>query len=372
MTLLSPSRIYAILRKELRQILRDRATLAMIIAMPVMLMLLFGYAINSNPRHLSTAIVMGDSGPHTRALLAAALNTGYLRIRYQGADGTHAANLMRGGHIQYILHLPPDLEYRLTRGPHPVILLTSDGTDPAAGSPVAAALQQAFNDALHRDHPPAETLPGVEIRSHLRYNPELITRYQIVPGLIGIILTITSIMLTGMSMTRERERGTMENLLSTPLRPLEVMLGKILPYFIIGYGQTALIITIALTLFGLPLTAKLPAMLVASGLFMLANLGVGFTFSTIAVNQLQVMQLTYFFFLPSILLSGFMFPYAGLPIWAQYISETLPITHFLRIIRGLWLKNADLSDFAYDLGAIAVFLLASTALALWRYKRTLD
>lgn len=367
------TRINAILRKELRQILRDRATLAMIIAMPVMLMILFGYAINTNPRHLPAAIITGDSGPNTRALLAAAHNTAYLDIRYLGADSAHAATLMQNGQIQFILHLPPDLEQRLARGHTPQLLLESDGTDPASSSPLASVLQQAFADTLAREHPPgAATQAPLQIRAHLRYNPELITRYQIVPGLIGIILTITTIMLTGMSMTREHERGTMENLLATPLRPIEVMSGKILPYLLIGYAQTAVILAIALFLFQLPMTAQLPAILLACGLFMLANLGVGFTFSTLARNQMQVMQMTYFFFLPSILLSGFMFPYAGLPVWAQRISETLPITHFLRIMRGLWLKNTALADFGYDLGAIALFLLASTAVALWRYRRTLD
>lgn len=366
-------RIHAVVIKEFRQILRDKGTLALIIMMPLMLMLLFGYAINNNPRNLPTALVVNSQGELSRSLIKAMENTGYFRIKSVTRDLELASELMKRGNVQFVIYFPHDLERDLARGFAPKILIDIDATDPASSAQVSSALIAAFNEAISRDKfNPEHQNSEFELVVHTKYNPELLTRYQIIPGLIGILLTLTTILLAGISMTKEYERGTMENLLATPLYPTEVMLGKILPYLFISYLQICVLLFIARYLFELPVITNWGSLIACCTLLMLANLGVGFTFSTLAKNQLQVMQMTYFFFLPSLLLSGFMFPFYGMPRWAQILGEFFPLTHFLRMIRGIWLKNALITDYAYDVIAIFVFLCASTTLSLYRYKRTLD
>ncbi|MFC2586966.1 MAG: ABC transporter permease [Campylobacter sp.] len=374
MKLVSLGRIRAMIAKEFRQILRDRATLAIIAAMPLVLMLLFGYAINSNPRKLPTALVTHDSGEMTRSFLSAMQNTDFFKIVLITQNAEEASALMRSGVAQFIVEFPPGFERDLLKGESPKILLSIDATDPSSSVSASGALETAFKQAYARDGRGA----GLKIKSdftlvtHSRYNPQLATNYQIVPGLMGLLLTLMTILLTSIAMTRERERGTMENLLASPVAPFEVMIGKIAPYLIVAYLQAAMILAMARGLFDLPPVPRPGELFIAATLLMVANLGIGFTISTVARNQLQAMQITYLFFLPSLLLSGFMFPFYGMPAWAQILGEVFPLTHFLRIVRGLWLKEASLADFGLDIAAMGGFLIVSAAIAMWRYKRTLD
>jgi ABC-2 type transport system permease protein len=370
-------RTLAVFIKEFQQMLRDRLTFAMAIGVPIMQLVLFGYAINTDPKGLPTAIVSADSGPLARALSSALQNTGYFKITHQSASESEGESLIESGDVQFMVVIPPDFSRRVVRGEKPAILVAVDATDPSASGNAIAALSQVATQALQHDLVgPLRALnagePPYEIRIHRRYNPEGLSRYNIVPGLIGTILTMTMVMLTGLAMTRERERGTMENLLATPVRPFEVMLGKILPYIVIGYIQLGVILGAAWLLFEVPMMGSLTLLMAMIGVFMLANLAVGFTFSTLARNQLQAMQMTFFFFLPSILLSGFMFPFRGMPQWAQWLGEALPLTHFLRIVRGVLLKGNGLEQMTQDLWPMLIFLTAAGALALARYRRTLD
>jgi ABC-2 type transport system permease protein len=367
----------AIIIKEFQQMLRERLTFAMAIGVPVMQLILFGYAINNDPKGLPTALVAYDQGPLSRSLVAAVQNTGYFHIVAQPDTEAQAERQLELGEVQFVLAIPPDFSKRVLRGEKPAVLVAVDATDPASASNAIAALSQVASGALAHDlKGPLAGLQGreppFELRIHRRYNPEGLTRYNIVPGLIGTILTMTMVMLTSLAMTRERERGTMENLLATPVRPLEVMVGKILPYVIIGYVQLLVIISAAVFLFKVPVVGSLVLLMLVIGLFMLANLGVGFTFSTLATNQLQAMQMTFFFFLPSMLLSGFMFPFRGMPPWAQWLGEGLPLTHFLRAVRAIMLKGAGLSEIAANLWPMALFLLVMGTIALKRYRQTLD
>jgi ABC-2 type transport system permease protein len=371
------ARTVAIFVKEFQQMLRDRLTFAMAIGVPILQLVLFGYAINTDPKGLPTAIVSYDSGPLARSLVAALQNTGYFRITRQSASEGEAEALLETGDVQFMVAIPPDFSRRVVRGERPALLVAVDATDPSASGNALAALGQVAQQALRADlvGPLATLQPGeapYEVRIHRRYNPEGLSRYNIVPGLIGTILTMTMVMLTGLAMTRERERGTMENLLATPVRPVEVMLGKILPYIVIGYIQLGVILTAALALFDVPMAGSFTLLMAMIGVFMLANLAVGFTFSTLAQNQLQAMQMTFFFFLPSMLLSGFMFPFRGMPGWAQVIGEALPLTHFLRIVRGIMLKGNAGMQVLPELWPMLVFLALAGALALARYRQTLD
>ena len=357
--------------------LRDRMTFAMAIGVPVLQLVLFGYAINTDPKGLPTAIVSADTGPLARSLSAALQNTGYFHITHLPDSETQAEALVETGEVQFVVIIPTDFSRRVIRGEKPAVLVAVDATDPSASGNAIAALAQVANSALARDLAgPLRSLQGgaapYELRVHRRYNPEGLSRYNIVPGLIGTILTMTMVMLTGLAMTRERERGTMENLLATPVRPFEVMAGKILPYVVIGYIQLSVILAAAWGLFEVPMVGSLLLLMAMIGLFMLANLAIGFTFSTLARNQLQAMQMTFFFFLPSMLLSGFMFPFRGMPLWAQRLGEVLPLTHFLRIVRGIMLKGNDLIQVLPELWPMLAFLLFAGAVALARYRRTLD
>ena len=370
-------RVLAIFIKELQQMLRDRLTFAMAIGVPILQLVLFGYAINTDPKGLPTALVSADAGPLARSLSAALQNTGYFRITHSGTSEREAEALIESGDVQFMVVIPDDFTQRVLRGERPAVLVAVDATDPSASGNAIAALTSVAGQALEHDlkgalAPLHAGAAPFEVRVHRRYNPEGLSRYNIVPGLIGTILTMTMVMLTGLAMTRERERGTMENLLATPVRPFEVMAGKILPYVVIGYVQLGVILTAAALLFEVPLVGSLVLLLAMIGIFMLANLAVGFTFSTLAKNQLQAMQMTFFFFLPSMLLSGFMFPFRGMPVWAQYVGEVLPLTHFLRIVRGIMLKGHGVIAVLPELWPLLAFLFVAGVLALKRYRQTLD
>jgi len=340
-------------------------------------MILFGFAINADPRQLPTVVLSADRGSFARTLVAALQNSDYFRIERSVAGEAEADRLIETGEVQFVLSIPEQFSRRLLRGERPALLLTADATDPAATSSAVAAFRQLAETALDRDLDGAlgglrRGPPPLEVIVHPRYNPEGITRYNIVPGLMGVVLTMTLVIITALAVTRERERGTLENLLSTPLRPLEVMVGKIVPYILVGYLQMGFILAAAHLLFQVPLVGSLTLLLSVSFLFIAANLGVGLTFSTLARNQLQAMQMAFFFFLPSILLSGFMFPFRGMPVWAQRIGEALPLTHYLRIVRGIVLKGNGLAEIAPHLWPIALFLVVSLGIGLKRFRRTLD
>jgi len=370
-------RFLAVLTKEFVQMRRDRLTFAMMIGVPIMQLVLFAYAINMDPKALPTAVVSADASPFTRSLVRALENTGYYKVVALPQTVDEADELLARGEVQFVLQIPEDFSRKLQRGERAVVLVEADATDPAATGNAIGALQQVNFTALNHDlnGPLAKLKPGeapFEIRVHRRYNPEGITQYNIVPGLMGVVLTMTLVMMTSIAMTRERERGTMENLLATPVRPLEVMLGKIVPYIFVGYVQVVVILAAAKFLFAVPMVGSLLLLSTVLVLFIAANLAIGFTFSTLAKSQMQAMQMTMFFFLPSILLSGFMFPFRGMPGWAQVIGEVFPITHFLRIVRGIMLKGADAAAIAQHVWPLALILLVVSAAALKRYQRTLD
>jgi ABC-2 type transport system permease protein len=370
-------RFLAVLMKEFVQMRRDRLTFAMMIGVPVMQLVLFGYAINMDPKGLPAAVVTADASAYSRSLVRALENTRYFRVVATPATVAEADRLLALGEVQFVLHVPEDFSRRLQRGDRPTILVEADATDPAATGNAIAALQQVSLSGLDHDLTGplaklrAQPAP-FELRVHRRYNPEGITQYNIVPGLMGVVLTMTLVMMTSIAMTRERERGTMENLLATPVKPLEVMLGKIVPYILVGYVQVIVILLAAAFLFRVPLVGSLALLSVLLVLFIATNLAIGFTFSTVAKSQMQAMQMTMFFFLPSMLLSGFMFPFRGMPGWAQVLGEAFPLTHFLRIVRSILLKGGGLADVAPHVWPLAVILLLVSAAALKRYQRTLD
>jgi ABC-2 type transport system permease protein len=370
-------RFAAIVAKEFIQMRRDRLTFGMMIGIPMMQLILFGFAINSDPKHLPTAVLSADQSIFARTLVSALKHSDYFDVRYELRSEAELDRLLEQGRVQFALHIPSDFSRRLLRGERPTLLLAADATDPAASGSAIAALNSLVDSALDRDlkgpryHLRARPGP-FELVTHRRYNPEIVTQYNIVPGLMGVVLTMTMVVITALAITRERERGTMENLLSTPARPGEVMIGKIIPYIMVGYVQAILVLLAAYFLFRVPFAGSVTLLMIVMFLFIAANLAVGITFSTLARNQLQAMQMSFFFFLPSILLSGFMFPFRGMPPWAQYLGEILPLTHFLRIVRGILLKGNHLSDIAPELAPIALFLFAILAIGIRRYRKTLD
>ncbi len=374
---MSWARFLAILIKEIRQVRRDRLTFGMMVGVPIIQLMLFGFAINSDPKHLAAALVSADQSEFSRSFVAGLENSQYFRITHRLQSEAQADQLLAEGQVQFVLVVPPDFSRKLVRGERPVMLLAADATDPSATGNAIAAINGIGQRSIGRElYGPLAALrpaePPFEVRVQRRYNPEGLTRYNVVPGLIGVILTMTMVMMTSLAMTRERERGTMENLLATPARPLEVMLGKIVPYILIGYVQVSVILLAARLLFNVPMIGSLWLLSLVLVLFIAANLAVGFTFSTIARNQLQAMQLTFFFFLPSMLLSGFMFPFRGMPGWAQALGEVLPLTHFLRIVRGIMLKGNGWAEVSPHLWPIALFMLVAGAVALKRYRQTVD
>ena len=369
------SRFLAVFIKEFVQMRRDRITFAMMVGVPLMQLILFGYAINSDPKALPTAVVMGENTTFARSIVTALQNSAYFKMDGPPVSEAEADKLLRLGEVQFVVTIPVDFTRDVLRGRRPTLLVEADATDPAATSNAIAALISLNQTAL--DHDLTGPLSDVknapapfDLQIHRRYNEEGITQFNIVPGLMGVVLTMTMVMMTGLAMTREQERGTMENLLAMPIRPLEVMLGKIAPYIFVGYVQVAIIILAAHLLFQVPVLGSLPLLMGAAIFFIAANLAVGFTFSTLAKSQMQAMQLSFFYFLPSLLLSGFMFPFRGMPIWAQWIGEVLPLTHFLRIIRGIMLKGNVPAEVWPNLWPIAAFMLVAMGLALLRYRRT--
>jgi ABC-2 type transport system permease protein len=366
-------RSYAMVIKEFIQLKRDRVSFAMIVMIPVMQLMLFGYAINTTPRNLPTAVLLQEDSDLGRSILKALENTSYFRFTREVRDVAEFDNLLKSGKVLFGVEIPRGFERAVRRGDRPALLVAADATDPvAAGSALGAlgiVVQTALEHDLHTGDPPS---PPFEIRTHARYNPAGSSRLNIVPGLVGTILTMTMLIFTALSVTREIERGTMENLLSMPIRPVEVMFGKIIPYVLVGFIQATLIISIGVVLFGVPVQGSLITLALLSTLFITTNLSIGYTFSTIVQNQLQAMQLSMMFFLPSILLSGFMFPFAGMPVWAQYIGEGLPLTHYVRIVRAIMLKGATLPNVQYDALALLVLMLLAMTIAVTRFRRTLD
>ncbi len=373
---LSWRRVWSVLRKEFVQLKRDRLTLAMLIGIPLIQLILFGYAINGDPKHLPTVIAATDNSPLSRSVIRAIENTGYFDIQAVVSEA-EAERQISEGLVQFAIVLPSDFSRKLLRGEHPVIAVYGDASDPSTSGGAISALNQLPAQALQTElrGPLAHlrsTQPPFELRVHRRYNPEGITAYNVVPGLMGIILVMTLVMMTAMAMTRERERGTLENLLATPVKPVEVMMGKILPYVVIGYVQVSMIYIASRLLFDVPMFGSYLLMAGAVLIFIIATLGVGFLFSTIARTQLQAMQMAIFFFLPNIMLSGFMFPFRGMPRWAQWLGECLPVTHFLRVVRGVMLKGSTLADVGHELWPMALFIVLVGGLAMWRYRQTLD
>jgi len=370
-------RFKGIVLKEFIQMRRDRLTFAMMLGIPLLQLILFGYAINVNPRHLPVDILMGDNGPQGRSILYAFKNTDYFDFGRLLKDDADGRDVLARGEAQFVISIPPNFSRDLVRGDRPVILVEADATDPSATGYALSSLSALLTSALQNDlKGPLAYLNGAtgpfDLQVHALYNPEINTQYNIVPGLMGVILTMTMIMITGLAITRERERGTMENLLSMPTRPLEVLVGKIVPYILVGYVQLGLILVMAYFLFGVPILGSVMLLLAVAFLFIAANLAMGIMFSTIAQNQLQAMQMAFFVFLPSILLSGYLFPFRGMPLWAQAVGEVLPLTHFMRIARGILLKGNGLWDILPEVWPIALFAAVALTIGVKRYRQTLD
>jgi ABC-2 type transport system permease protein len=373
----STARLGAMLMKEFTQMRRDRLTFGMMLGIPLMQLIFFGFAINSDPKHLPTAVLLADYGPHGRTVLNVIRNSGYFDLVRLVKTEAEAEAVLARGEVQFVVNIPVNFSRDLLRGERPALLVEADATDPSATGNALSSLRVLANGALRQDLKGALAfLAGndgpMDLRLHARYNPEAVTQFNIVPGLMGVVLTMTMIMITGLAITRERERGTMENLLSMPTRPFEVLAGKIIPYILVGDVQVGVILLAGRFLFGVPMVGNLLLLLAAALVFIVANLAMGITFSTIARNQLQAVQMAFFIFLPSIILSGFMFPFRGMPVWAQCVGEVLPLTHFLRIVRGIMLKGSGVTEVALELWPIALFGVLALTIAVKRYRRTLD
>ncbi len=369
------TRLLAMLRKEWVQMRRDRATVGLTVMLPLIQLFLFGYAINANPRHLPTGLITAEHSTYERTLVAALQNTGYFDVRPFASEAA-AEKALKRGDVMFVLNIPPDFSRRIDRGEQPHVLMDADATDPTAIANATAAVVALNAPVLNRDLPVAMRVqpaqPPFQIVLHGRYNPEQITALNIVPGLIGLILTVSTLVTTTLAITREREMGTMENLLAMPVRPVEVMLGKIIPYIGLAYVQTALILVVSVAVFDVPVRGSIPLLLLALGVFIACNLAMGFTFSTLAQTQMQAQQLSQFGLLPSIMLSGFMFPFQGMPVWARWIGEAVPLTHTLRICRGMLLKGNGLAEIWPDLWPMLLFALVVGAIAVSLYRETLD
>jgi len=366
-------RTWAMLIKEFIQLRRDRVSFGMIVMVPLIQLLLFGYAINTTPRNMPMAVLLQEQSDIGRTILKALENTKYFTITKIVGTEAEFDQLLKSGSVLFGVEIPANFERSLRRGDHPSVLIVADATDPVAAGSALAALNQVAQTALQNERGlPEAGGPLFDFRTHARYNPAATTALNIVPGLIGTILTMTMLIFTALSVTREIERGTMESLLAMPITPFEIMLGKIVPYILVGFLQAAIILGIGILLFGVPIFGSIFLLALLSTLFITTNLSIGYTFSTVAQNQLQAMQMSIMFFLPNILLSGFMFPFAGMPQWAQYVGEALPLTHFLRIVRAIMLKGATIADLRYDTAALFGLMLVAMAIAVTRFRRTLD
>ncbi|NKJ47450.1 mannose-1-phosphate guanyltransferase [Burkholderia sp. SG-MS1] len=373
----SPTRWWSIVLKELLQLRRDRITFAMIVGLPVVQLALFGFAINTDPKHLPTAVILADQSPFSRSFVAAMENSEYFRIVDTLQTEEQGRRALAEGRVQFVLTVPADFSRRLLRGERPALLVEADATDPTATGTALGALPSLVQPVADKDITGAlahlnGTPAAFSVQVHRLYNPEGITQYNVVPGLMGVILTMTMVMMTGLAITRERERGTMENLLATPVLPLEVMTGKIVPYVAIGLVQVSIILAACRYVFNVPFEGSIVAIYLSSLLFIAANLTVGITLSSLAQNQLQAVQLTFFYFLPSLLLSGFMFPFAGMPRWAQLIGNVLPLTYFNRLVRGILLKGNGWAELWPSVWPLGVFTVVVLGIALRFYRRTLD
>ncbi len=376
-TVLSPARLGALLVKEFIQMRRDRVTFAMMLGVPLMLLVLFGFAINNDPKRLPAALLAMSNDQYTRAMVVALENTNYYRFDHVARTEAEADLLLARGDVAFVVTIPADFGRRVERGDHPQILLEADATDPAAASGAVATLGNVAAQALLRAQgmeqaAREQAASQLDIVVHQLYNPEGVSQYNIVPGLLGVILQMTMVMMTAMALTRETERGTMENLLAMPASPAEIMLGKVLPYACVGAVQVVVVLIAAKLLFSVPFVGGLPLLLSSILVFVLGLVLLGYTISTVSRTQMQAMQLTFFFFLPSILLSGFMFPYRGMPGWAQWLGEIFPLTHFLRIVRAVMLKGAALPAVASEIGSLLLFVALFAGAALVRFRRTLD
>ncbi|WP_117191890.1 ABC transporter permease [Rhizobium terrae] len=368
-------RFWAMTIKEFIQMTRDRITLATMVGLPIMQLFLFGFAINTTPHDLPTAILMRENTDVGRSIVAALKNTDFFEIRTVVTRAEDMDELLKSGRALFVVEIPEGFERALRRGETPSLLVAADATDPVASSSALGALSGIVTSALANDRQiefSEPSKPAFSIVQHRRYNPAGSSTLNIVPGLLGTILTMTLLIFTALSVTREVERGTMENLLSMPIKPLEIMLGKIAPYVLIGLVQALLIISAGFFVFRVPILGDPLSLVAATALFVVTNLSIGYTFSTIAANQLQAMQMAMMFFLPNILLSGFMFPFAGMPGWAQWIGEALPLTHYIRIVRAVMLKGADIGTLAYDTAALAALMAVAMLIAVRRFRRTLD
>ena len=375
--MISLARVSAVFFKEIHQMRRDSLTFAMMFGIPIMQLILFGFAINTDPKHLPTAVYAEESTPLIRSMIAGMHSSDYFEITEQLTDSADSQEVLARGIVAFVVSFPAGFTRALIRGERAQVLLEADASDPSASSNAVSHLETIFKRALsHELEGPLQKLQrppaNFELVIHRKYNPEGITQYNIVPGLLGVILTLTLVMITSISMARELERGTMENLLALPARPVEVMLGKVTPYVAVGGVQTFVVLLAAKLLFGVPFIGSLWVLIIGITVFMLANLSLGFTFSTVAKSQLQAMQLTFFFFLPSLLLSGFMFPFRGMPVWAQTLGELFPLTQFLRVIRGVMLKGVSLADVAMPIFTMLVFTAVVSTVAMLRYRQTLD
>jgi ABC-2 type transport system permease protein len=377
MRVFSIARWWGIVTKEFLQLRRDRLTFGMVVGMPIVMLIVFGYAINTDPRHLHTAVLRGDQSEFTRSYLAAMRTSGYFEFVGELDNEDEARAALARGDVQFVVNIPTDFTRRLLRGERPAMLIEADATDPAAAGAAIASVRELALSVSKKDlngalAPLAGGQPPFEVRVHKLYNPEGLTQHNIVPGLMGVILTMTMVMMTGLAMTRERERGTMENLLATPAEPLEVMTGKIVPYIFIGLIQISIILLAAVYLFGVPFVGSVAVLYTVALLFIAAQLTIGITISSLARNQLQAMQLTFFYFLPTMLLSGFMFPFQGMPGWAQVVGGILPATYFMRLVRGILLKGNAWIDLWPNIWPVMLFTVVVMSIALIFYRRTLD
>lgn len=371
------ARLGALLMKEFIQMRRDRITFAMMLGVPLIQLLLFGYAINSDPKQLPAALVAVSQDHYTRAMVSALETTGYYRFDHVTASAAEAESLIASGEVVFVVTIPSDFARRVDRGDNPQILIEADATDPAVASGAISTLGTVANEALLRERgmqtvAAQDAASRLDVIVHRRYNPEGVSQYNIVPGLLGVILQMTMVMMTSIALTREIERGTMENLLAMPASPFEIMIGKVLPYLVVGSVQVLVVLSAAKLLFNVPFVGGIGLLLTAVLIFVLALVLLGYFISTVARTQMQALQLTFFFFLPSIMLSGFMFPFRGMPQWAQWIGEFFPLTHFLRVIRAVMLKGANLQEITTEIIVLCLFILAYGGIALARFRRTLD